>query len=136
MSAAFFIVLDREDPGFDTTVNGKFLSQDAKRLGKVAELLGIRSLEEYVSYSPEEARAMMEEMGTDPDEIEGLELPEQKWYDPQEGLDWVSQVCQHIQANPSHVKNAKGVLEDLEQYRGVLEQAKAVGARWNLQVDF
>jgi hypothetical protein len=29
MSAAFFIVLDREDGGVDTMVNGKFLSQDA-----------------------------------------------------------------------------------------------------------
>lgn len=51
MSAAFFIVLDREDPGFDTMVNGKFLAQDAKRLEKIAKLLGLRSLEEYVSYA-------------------------------------------------------------------------------------
>jgi hypothetical protein len=136
MSAAFFIVLDQKAPGFDTMVNGKFLSQDAKRLEKIAKSLGLRPLEEYVSYSPEEAQAMMEDMGTDPDEIEGMALPEQKWYDPKEGLDWVSKVSAHVQANPSSVKNPKGVLVDLEEYRTVFEQANGVGARWNLQVDF
>jgi hypothetical protein len=136
MSAAFFIVLDQKDPGFNTAVNGKFLSQDAKRLAKIAKSLGICPLEEYVSYSPEEARAMMEDMGTDPDDIEGMELPEQKWYDPQEGLDWVGQVSAHVRANPSLVRNPKGVLADLEEYGTVLEQVKEVGARWNLQVDF
>src|SRR5258708_2687796 len=100
MSAAYFIVLDREDPGFDTMVNGKFLSRDDKRLEKVATSLGIRPLGEFVSYSPEEARAMMEDMGTDPDEIEGMELPEQRSYDPQEGPDRVRQVSAHLQASP------------------------------------
>lgn len=136
MSAAFFIVLDQEDPGFDTMVNGKFLSRDAKRLETIAKSLGLRPLEEYVSYSPEETRAMMEDLGTDPDEVEGMELPEQQWYEPQEGLDWVEMICAHVRANPSSVQNSEGVLADLEEYRTVLEQAKKIRARWNLQVDF
>jgi hypothetical protein len=136
MSAAYFIVLDREDPGFDTMVNGKFLSRDDKRLEKVAKSLGIRPLGEFISVSPEEARALMEDLGTDPDEFEGMELPEQTWYGAQEGLDWVRRVSEYLRANPSAVKNAEGVLADLEEYRSVLEQAKAVGAKWNLGVDF
>jgi hypothetical protein len=136
MGAAFFIVLDRKDPGFDTMVNGKALSQDARRLEKIAKSLGIRPLEEYVSYEPDEAREMMEEMGTDPDEIDDMELPEQKWYEAQEGLEWVTKIGAHIRANPSSVKNAEDVLADLDAYRAVLEQAKSIKARWNLQVDF
>ena len=136
MSAAFFIVLDLENPGFDAMVNGKFLAQDAKRLEKIAKSLGIRPLEDYVSYSPEEARAMMEDLGTDPDEIENLELPEQKWYDPQEGLDLVSKLAAHVQANESAVKNAKGVLSDFDEFKAVLENAKSTGVRWSLQVDY
>jgi hypothetical protein len=136
MSAAFFIVLDRENPGFDTMVNGKFLSKDSKRLEKVAESLGIRPLEEYVSYSPEEARAMMADFGSSPEEIEAVKLPEQQWFDAQEGLDCVATLSKHIMANPKAVKNAKGVLADLQEYKEVFEKARAVGARWNLQVDF
>jgi hypothetical protein len=133
---AFFIVLDRENPGFDTMVNGKFLAKDAEQLEKITDSLGLRALEAYVSYSPEEARAMMEDMEVDPDEIEGIKLPERVWYDPQEGLDWIAKVGANVRANPSGVKNAEGVLEDLDEYRSVLEQAKGIGARWNLQVEF
>jgi hypothetical protein len=133
---AFFIVLDREDPGFDTMVNGKFLAKDAEQLGKIADSLGLRQLESYVSYSPEEARAMMEDMDVDPDEIAEIALPEKVWYEPQEGLDWAAKVGAHVRENPSSVKNAAGVQEDLDEYRAVLEQAQAIGARWNLQVDF
>jgi hypothetical protein len=136
MSAAFFIVLDKENPGFNTMVNGKFLAQDSKGLEKIAKALGIRELEDYVSYSPDEARAMMEDLGSDPEEIERTELPEQQWFDAQEGLDLVAKLTGHIRANPKALKNAKGVLADLQEYKGVLEKAKKIGARWNLQVDF
>ncbi len=136
MSAAFFIVLDTKAPGFDTEVNGKYLSQDVTGLKTVAESLDIRPLEEYVSYSPEEAVEIMEDMGIDADEIAGMELPEQNWYDPQEGLDWVRKVSEHLEANPLAVTNQEGVLADLADYASVFERAKAIGARWNLKVDF
>ena len=136
MSAAFFIVIDRDNPGFDTMVNGKFLSRDAKQLEKIAKSLGLRPLENYVSYSPEDALALIEDMGTDPDEIDGLELPEQKWYEPEEGLEWVNKVIAYVRGNPSSVKNAEGVLADLDEYRTVFEHASSIKARWNLQVDF
>src|SRR4051812_3540735 len=119
MSAAFFIVLDKKEPGFDAFVNGKFLSQDSNRIDKIANSLGIPKLDDYVSYAPEEARAMMEDMGMDPEEIDNVPAAEQKWFDAQEGLDWVAKVVAHIQANPSAVKNAKCVLGDLQEYQGV-----------------
>jgi hypothetical protein len=136
MSTAFFIVLDKEDPGFDTTINGKFLARESKRLEKVAKALGIRPLDDYVSYSPEEARGMMEDLGMDPEQIAATALPEQQWFDPQEGLDLVAKLTDHLRAKPDAVKNVKGVLADLGEYREVLEKAQVVGARWNLQVDF
>lgn len=136
MSAAFFIILDRDDPGFETMVNGKFLAQDAKRLQKVAQVLGIRSLEEYVSYSRADTQAMMEELGATPTDIESAETSEQAWYNPQEGLDWIEKVIAHLGAEPSSVKNAEGVMADLQEYRCVLEQAQKIGARWALQLDF
>jgi hypothetical protein len=136
MSAAYFIVLDNSDPGFDTMVNGKFLSRNAKQLEKIAQSLAIRTLDDFISYSPDEARAMMENLGSDPAEIAKMELPEQKWFDPQEGLELVGKMAAHVQKNPSAVKNPKGVLADLGEYQVVLEKAKAIGARWNLQVDF
>jgi hypothetical protein len=136
MSTAFFIVLDNEDPGFDTMVNGKFLSQNSEQLGKIAASLGIRKLEDYVSYAADEARELMEDVGLNPEQIEATELPEQQWFAAQEGLDVVAKLSDHIRAKPKTVRNAKGVLADLQEFKEVLEKAKGIKARWNLQVDF
>ena len=116
MSTAYFIVLDKADPGFDPAVNGKSLAQDAKRIARIAKTLGIRELDEYVSYSPEEARAMMEDLGGNPDDVD---FPEVKWFSAKEGLAWVAKLSAHVKSN-----------------REVLEKAKKAGVRWRLQVDF
>ena len=136
MSSAYFIVLDKSDPGFDTTVNGKFLAQEAKRLEKIARSLGLRTLDDYVSYSPDEARGMMEDLGMSPEEAATAAVPEEQWFAAQEGLDMVEKLAEHVRANPGAVKSAKGVLADLGEYREVFEKAKGIGARWHLQVDF
>ncbi len=135
MSVAYFIVLDKE-VDFDTMVNGKFLAKESNRIEKIASTLGMKAFDDYVSQSPDEARAMMEEAGVDPDELEDIVLPEQQWFDAQEGVDLVSKISTHVRANPSSVKNAKGVLADLEEYEEILQKAKSAGAKWNLQIDF
>lgn len=132
---AFFIVVDKKDSGFDTMVNGKFLSKEAESLRKISKALGIKELEDFVSYSPDEARELMEDIGLEEEDIKGVSVPNLKWHEPQEGLDWVKAVAKHIKANPKAVKNAKGVFEDLKEYEVVLAKAKAVGVKWNLQVD-
>src|SRR5262249_2290961 len=126
----------KTDPGFDTMVNGKFLAQDSKQLEKVTRSLGIRPLEDYIGYAPDEVRAIMEDLGADAEEIGGIELPQQQWFDPQDGLDLVAKLSGHIRATPKAVKNAKGVLADLQEFNEVFEKAKEAGARWSLQVDF
>jgi hypothetical protein len=79
---------------------------------------------------------MMEDLGADAQEADATDLPEQQWFDPQEGLELVAKLADHIRAKPSVVRNADGVLSDLREYEELLEKAKAIGARWNLQVDF
>lgn len=136
MSTAYFIVLDNNEPGFDTFVNGKRLSKESGRLKKICNKLGIPTFEHFISYSPEETREMMTEMGNDEEDIEGVELPEQKWFIAQEGLDFVAQLVEHIEANPEDVNDKEGVLEELEEYREVFTKAKKIKAKWNLQIDF
>lgn len=136
MGAAYFIVLNNPKPKFDSFVNGKYLSQDAKKLQKICDKLGIKQLDDFISYDPTEARGMMEEMGVDEETIEAAELPEQKWLKPDEGLDVVAKLTAHIQANPKSVKNAEGVLSDLAEFTDVLTKAKKAKAKFCLQVDF
>ena len=55
---AYFIALDNSDPGFDTFVNGKAIARDAERLAKAASSLGLKTPDEYVSMSADDAASM------------------------------------------------------------------------------
>ncbi|WP_146395936.1 hypothetical protein [Pseudobythopirellula maris] len=144
MGAAYFIVLNSDDPGFDTTVDGKALSRHSARINAIATKLGFKSLDEHCSQSPEDARAMMAglmelEDGDDlpPDSEETLaNMPPEEWYDADHGIDYAKQIADYIRQNPESVKDVDAVLYDLDSMLTVLAQAKERELKWHLQVDF
>jgi hypothetical protein len=133
VGVAYFIILDNPQPGFDPFMDGKALARDSRRLARVARALGLRTLDDYASCSPADARALMEDLGGEPGDID---LPSEQWYGPDEGLAWAAAVMEHLAANPAAVKDVAAVLDDLRALVDVLAKAKAAGARWHLQIDF
>ena len=95
MGVAYFIVLDNSDPGFDPYVCGKAIAREGTRLARVAKSLGLRELDEYVS-GDEDAAGLAAEFGLDED----IQAPAEQWFDPDEGLQWVASVRDHLQATP------------------------------------
>jgi hypothetical protein len=132
MGAAYFIALDNSDPGFDPFVNGKAIAREAERLSKVASSLGLKTPDDYVSMGGDEAASMAEEFGVADD----LQAPAEQWFDADEGLVWVGRLRAHIQSDLKAVKDTEAVLADLTEYEHVLSQAKSIGAKWHLCVDF
>jgi hypothetical protein len=132
MSAAYFITLDNPNPGFDPFVNGKAIARDAKRLSEAASALGLKTPDEYVSMGGDEAASMAEEFGMG-DEVHP---PPEQWFDADEGLAWVGRLRAHLQSNAKTVEDTEAVLADLAEYDRVLSQAKSIGAKWHLSVDF
>ncbi len=132
MSAAYFIVLDNGDPGFDNFVNGKFVAREGRRLDRLTRSLGLRGINDFVSADPEELMEMAADCGVD----EPFEAPPEEWFDPDEGLSWTAQVRAHIESHPDSVRDAEGVLSDLAEYQSVLEQAKSINARWHFALDY
>ncbi len=129
MSVAYYIVLDRDDPGFDTFVNGKFLAHE-DGLDALCKQLGLKTCEDFLSMSEDEFSDMLDE---------DIELPAgegEQWFTPEEGLAWVAALAAHIAANPASVAKPRGCLEDLAEYAEVLEKARAIQARWHLGLDF
>jgi len=129
VGVAYYIVLNNEDPGFDTFVNGKFLARETTKLDSICKKLGLPKFEDFLTMSEEDISDMPGE---------DVKLPEgegEKWFSPDEGLSFVSELAAHIKANPKDVKNADGVLEDLAEYAEVLQKAKNVGAMWHLNLD-
>jgi len=128
MSIAYYIVLDHEEPGFDTFVNGKYLAHENK-LEVLCHSLGLKTFEDFLTMFEED---ISEILGED------IELPEgegQQWFTPEEGLAWVSALASHIKANPTSVTEPQGCLDDLAEYAEVLNKAKEIGAKWHLNLD-
>ena len=132
MGAAYFIVLDNPNPGFDPFVNGKAIAQDAERLSQIASSLGLKTPNEYVSISGEDAASIAEDFGIDDD----IQAPPERWFLADEGLEWVRRLTARIRSDAKAVEDAHAVLEDLAEYERVLSHAKKIGARWHLSVDF
>lgn len=129
MSVAFYIVLDNDDPGFDTFVNGKTLAKESEKLDAICQKLELPKFDDFVSMSADD---MAEFVGDD------AEFPamEEKWFDAEEGLKFVNMLITHIRTNPNNMKNLKKILEELWEYADVLGKAKAIGAKWHLAIDF
>ncbi len=129
MSVAYYIVLDNDQPGFDTFVNGKFLAKDAEKLDAICEKLGIPKIDDFVFMSEDELADLLDE---------DIELPEgegEQWFTADEGIAFVTALTEHIQAHPQTLSNPQGVLEDLAEYADVFEKAKGIGAKWHLNLD-
>jgi hypothetical protein len=133
LGAAYFIVLDNPNPGFDVFVNGKAIVRDAQRLSKLAKSLGLRAPEEYFSMSADDIEAMAGDfdLGEEPSAP-----PPERWFDAEEGIAWVAKLRDDIASNPNAVKNQEAVLSDLVEFERVFSQAKSIGAKWHFSIDF
>ena len=144
MGAAFYVVVNSDDPGFDTTVDGKALSRHCNQIDVIAGRLGFKPLESYCSQSPEDAHGMMAElMGLEdesdlpPDAQETIaNMPPEKWYDAEQGLDYAQKVGDHVRANRDTVNDAEAILYDLDSMVTVFTAARERNLKWHLQVDF
>ena len=125
MSTAYFIVLDNEDVDFDPFVNGKFVAQEADKINSISDNLGLKGFDEFVSQD-------LEDFGI---ETEDSDLSV-SWFDPSEGLEWASKIRDHVRDNPGAVKSKDGVLEDLDDYIRVFENAKKANVQWHFEIDF
>ncbi len=131
MSVAFYIVLDAEEPGFDTFVNGKAIAH-ADDLDAFCVKHGLPVLESFVSQSLEEFEDMLDE---------DLELPEgesdqAQWFDAEEGVNYVDALISALRKEPDGIESSADVIDELLECKAVLEQAQAIDAKWRLALDF
>jgi hypothetical protein len=131
MSAALFIVPEREVEGLDHFVNGKALGH-AQNLDRIAIAAGVRPLMEYFSMGPEEAASTLEGFGG---EIPVEGLPDEAWFDAAEGLRTVRGMLRHLSENPTVTRDVEAISRDLREFDEVLSGLEKAGVRWHLGVD-
>lgn len=130
MSVAYYVVLDIEDPGFDTSVNGKAVARASEKLASLCHRTGLQTLDSFMGQSLDDFEDFLDE---------DIELPDDdgqaKWFEPAEGIALIESLISAIQQSPASVPFADAVLEEFEEYKAVLEQALKIKAKWHLALD-
>jgi hypothetical protein len=135
MAASMYIVVEGEDPGFDTFVNGRSLARHEDALEKLALQLGVRPLIEFFS-ADENSMALLIEEGAGDQELL-RKLPPPQWYSPVVGLNTVQALLQALRDDPQQLgTEGKQVLSELREYAEVLEKADERKLRWHLAVSW
>jgi hypothetical protein len=131
MSVAWYIVLERKISGFDHSVNGKALGHASEVLKALAEKAGVQSLMDFFSASAEDLAGFSEDQSVD---LNKTKLPPTKWFSAEEGLKTVCALIQEVQNG--EIEQADKIVDDLTEFKNVLEVARNNGVGWHLAIDF
>lgn len=139
MAASLYIVVEGEDPGFDTFVSGHALARNEDALERLAARLNVRPLLEFFS-ADEDSMALLLEQGAEPgvgDYEWKRPLPQPQWFDASDGLLAVSALIRFLAAAPAALgSETQPVLIELGQYQKVLRKAALRGLRWHIAVSW
>lgn len=129
MSLAWYIVAEAEPEGLDLFVNGKAIAHvNEEALDNIFGEIGAKHLDEFVSADPDEFADFL-------DDLDSVEVSDEKWFSADEGLASVNALLAHLGANPDCLDNQAAVVSDLEEYLVVLNQLKERGIKWHLAID-
>lgn len=131
MSVAYYVVLDIEEPGFDTFVSGKAVARASEELDALCHRTGLQTLDSFMGQSMDDFEDLLGEDIELPDGDDG----QAKWFEPAEGIALIESIVSAIKQSVTSVPSADAVLEDLEEYKAVLEQALKIKAKWHLALD-
>lgn len=130
-----YIVVQGEDPGFDTFVNGRALVRNEDALERLAIRLGVRPLIDFFSADENSMSLLIEEGAGNPELLE--KLPPPQWFAGDDGLATVRPLLQALREDPSQLGSEGEYLrEELEEYEVVLQKTADRCLRWHLAVSW
>jgi len=135
MPASLYIVVEGEDPGFDTFVNGTALARNENALELLAEHLKTAHLLDFFS-ADADSMALLEQEGYRlPTPAHAL--PPTQWFQAEDGLIAVSELHEYLETHPGYLGvETVPVMRELEEYMTVLSKAAERNLRWNLAVSW
>lgn len=135
MSASLYIVVEGEDPGFDTFVNGQALARNEDALERLAHKLSVAPLLEFFS-ADRNSMALLLDQGVGSPEWTG-HLPRSQWFTPEEGLCTVRALVDFLAISPAALgSDTPAIQRELHEYETVLRKAMQRGLRWHLAVSW
>jgi hypothetical protein len=135
MAASMYIVVQGEDPGFDTFVNGRSLARHEDALERLALRLGVRPLIEFFS-ADENSMSLLIEEGAGNRELLNR-LPPPQWYSAEDGLTTVEALVGALKHEPQQLgTEGEQVLAELLEYKKVLQKTREREMKWHLAVSW
>jgi hypothetical protein len=135
MAASMYIVVEGDDPGFDTFVNGRALARNEDALERLAIRLGVRPLIDFFSADENSMSLLIEEGAGNPELLD--KLPPPQWFDGVEGLVAISSMLSALDEDPSQLgSEGEFIREELAEYEVVLRKTTDRGLRWHLAVSW
>jgi hypothetical protein len=132
MSVAYYIVVESENPGFDTAVNGKSLPHAEEELDAMAKVREVKPLTSFFSGDDDSRAFLEEEAGLDASQIEAAVKTE--WFTANDGLTTVAALLSEVR-NRLDLNNAARIIADLEEFQVVLKKTAERSLRWHLAID-
>lgn len=130
-----YIVVQGEDPGYDTFVNGRSLARHEDALERLALRLGVRPLIEFFSADENSMALLIEEGAGNQDLLR--RLPPPQWYAAGEGLKTIRALISELKHEPQQLgTEGARVLSELSECARVLEKTELHGLRWHLAVSW
>lgn len=131
MAASLYIVVEGEDPGFDTFVNGHALARNEDALERLAGRLNVSPLLDFFSADENSMAQLLEQGACNPEWAR--HLPQPQWFKATDGLIAVRALIEFIGATPAALgSETRPVLFELREYERVLEKTAQRGLRWHL----
>jgi hypothetical protein len=135
MAASLYIVVEGEDPGFDTFVNGHSLARNEDALERLAGRLNVKPLLEFFS-ADENSMALLLEQGAGNPAWVG-NLPQPQWNSANDGLVTIQALTAFLEDNLAALgSETQAVLGELREYERVLQKSSARGLSWHLAVSW
>lgn len=130
-----YIVVEGDDPGYDTFVNGRAIARNEDGLERLAVSLGSQPLIEFFSADENSMALLIEEGAGDPKLLS--KLPPPQWFPARNGLETVLTLLKHLQTEPGALgSEGEFVCEELREYATVLRKAMDRNLRWHLSVSW
>jgi hypothetical protein len=128
---AFYVVLQEKIAGVDAIgMEGRALSEHNDKLELLARQAGVRPLTSFFSVKKEEVLGIL---GSQEVEEGGLQIPEEQWFSPEEGLEMIAALLTGLSdASPENTV----VMRELKEFQRVLEAARARNVPWHLGIDY
>lgn len=131
MGATFSVVFEADVPPHGTLGgDNPVLLRAQRKLDRIARDAGLRSLDEFERYDPQEAVADLD-LDLDPDDPN---LTPVEWFPAADGLSAVRALIAHLNAHPDAVRNQSSVLDELGSVATELVDADRAEVRFHFQV--